>query len=288
MSRFFDDLEQQLHEAAQREIASAEGASPPQSWWRRPRALALLAVGAAGLATPAIARVTGIWNPGVRPGPPARTVTAGTPSSGLTCTDNSGPQAAVITNASPSTLLTNILGVLRRPYSSEDQFPALRLPQGLAALNGAAVNPHAIRFLGTAGRKSYFAVPIAGSAHVPAHCRQGLTARQRHNAEASQPPPITQPRICLLSSTGSGGCGGSPGELRERGAQIGIGTAANETIVAGLVPDGVTAVTITYGRSHRTFAIHNNFLSYVVAVGASRAPNAVVWHFADGSARRVP
>jgi len=286
MSRFFDDLELQLQQAARREIERRARASAPKRRWRRPRVLALLAVGAAGLATPAIARLTGVWDPGVGPGRPARTVATGTDSSGRTCTGNRGPQAPVITSAPPSAQLTSIFGVLREPYTSRDQLPI----RHLAALNGATVNPQAIRFLGSASGKTFFAVPITGRVQPPlsTRCLTGLDARRRRDAEASQPRPNNQPRICLLASNGSGGCGGTPNELRQRGAAIDIGTLAIQTIVAGLVPDGVTSVTITYASSRRTFAVHNNFLSYVVDVGPGRAPDAIVWHLANGTLKQVP
>lgn len=287
MSRFFDDFETQLRDAAQREVAG-RAASKPRSWWQRPRAWALLAVGVAGLATPALARVTGLWNPGVSPGPPARTVTAAPGFSelaGFSCTSHRRSSPTSITNVSPSARLTSILGVLRTPYTNEDRLPGLFKRHGRSL---AGVNPKAIRFVGTTDGTRYFVVANQGMREppIPARCLKGLTTAERRRVLAAQ-PRTGQPQICLLSSTGSGACGAGPDDLLRRGTALSSGDSANHSRVAALVPDGVTAVTITYGRSRRTFVVHNNFYAYSVAVAAERRPNRVVWHLANGSTREV-
>jgi hypothetical protein len=126
--------------------------------------------------------------------------------------------------------------------------------------------------------KRYFVVPNLGTREppIPTRCLKGLTRAQRRRVLASQPRPTGAPQICLLSANGSGGCGGRPGELRRRGTTLSSGTADRQSEVVSLVPDGVTAVTISYAQAQRTFAVHNNFYSYTVAASADQRPRRIV------------
>lgn len=281
MSHFFDELESQLQAAAKQ--AAASGA-PARPWWRRRRNAALIAVVVAGAATPALAKVTGIWNPGVSPQPPEQTVTAGV-GGGFSCSVPGGPLGPSITDAPPSSKLTAILAVLRRPRKPSDRFAGVSR-SGLAV---RAVNLRAIRYLGSAGGERFFAVPNLGPRprpRLPARCLKRLPAAERRRAEESRRRSPTVPTVCLVSAHSTLGCP-SAHTIQTMGAWGIVAGSGQRSEVVGLVPDGVDAVTVRYGNSARTFGVNDNFFAYAVAVEADRFPDAIVWHRADGSAREV-
>lgn len=287
MSGFFDDLERQLHDAARREIDHREGHRAPRRRWRRPRALALLAVGVVGVATPALADVfgvrpiTSIWDPGV---PPATRAARGVTGPGCAL-PSPASQIAQISTAPASPQLTSILGVLRRPSNAQDIVPVRSIQRRLAQLT--EFNPTAIRYVGSAAGQRYFVVPNLGTRARPAlppRCLARLTPLQRR-AYLRAAPAAGQAQICLISATVSG-CGTTPANLGAHGAELSVKHGAT-TDVVGLVPDGVTALTITYGRSKRTFPVDSNFFSYTITVNPGQAPTATIWHLADGAIRRV-
>jgi hypothetical protein len=285
MSPFFDDLETQLQHAARRELADLAPPGTSPAWWRRPRALALFAVGAAGLATPAIARVSGIWAPDASPRPHARTT-----ATGLSCIQPGQPPTAPgsVTTAPASPELTRILSVLRRPATGQDRIPVHGLPVTLMSVVG--VNPAAIRFVGSAGGHRFFVVPNLGPRPRPAlpeHCLERMTPAERH-AYTAAPRTTGQPQLCVVEATGGGGCGATASDVRSRGVQLSLALGNGDSTVVGLVPDGVTAVTLSYGSSQRTFAVHDNFFSYVIALAPGQSPTSTVWHLTDGATRQIP
>jgi hypothetical protein len=284
MSPFFDGLETQLHQAAKREIVARRPLRFSRAWWRRPRVLALLAVGAAVLATPAIAKVTGVWAPSASPLPHPQTATTG---SGCTQPETPPAAPAPLTTAPVSRQLTSILGVLRRPYASQDRIQGHGLPTTLISVAG--INPSAIRFVGSAAGHRFFIVPNLGARPrpaLPARCLERMTPAQRR-AYTDRPHSTGQPQICLASATASG-CGATASDLLSRGTELSLAIGNNETSVVGVVPDGVAAITLAYGSSQRTFSVHNNFFSYTIAVKPGQNPTSTVWDLSNGSTRQIP
>ncbi len=261
MSPFFEDLEAQLRAAAERQTATRR-----HPWWRRRRNLGLAAVAAVGLATPAVARVSGLWDPGVKPPPPALTVISS--GSSMTCHALPAPAARRVP-FDPA--LVRLLGVLRRPPGPEDVVPvAHRLP-----LMGDTLVPDSVRFLGAVGEHRYFALEVL--ARLPRGCP---TRRTR-----------VKTMLCVyavaVADGGGGGCGEDAESLR-RGGPPGLSASnrAGRAEFVSLVPDGVEAVSVRYGSSTRTFQVRSNFYGYEIAADPTQGPDEVTWHLRDGRERR--
>lgn len=258
MSPFFEELEAQLRAAAERQAVSRR-----RSWWRRRRNVGLAAVAAVGLGTPALARVTGAWDPGVPPPPPAGTATVSS-SPETTCRELPAP---AVRRVALDPALVRLLGVLRRPQGPEDMFPAAdRLRQ-----TGETVVPESIRLLGKVGEHHYFALEIL--------------ALQRGGCPTPQTP--VEAMLCVRDDTGSGSCGEDAESLRRGGPpnQSGLNRAGNGEFVS-LVPDGVEAVSVRYGSSTRTLPVRNNFYGYEIVADPTQGPDEVIWHLRDGRERR--
>ena len=203
---------------------------------------------------------------------------------GFSCRGPGGLLGPSITDTPPSSKLTAILAVLRRPRTPSDRL--VGLPRSGLAVR--AVNPRAIRYLGAAGGERYFAVPNLGPRpRLPVRCLKRLPAAERRRAEQSRRRSPIVPSVCLVGAHGTLGCP-SAHTIRTTGAWGSTGRSAQRSEVVGLVPDGVNAVTVRYGNSARTFSVNDNFLAYAVAVEADRFPDAIVGQLADGSTRRVP
>ncbi len=258
MSRFFDELERQLHAAASQQAAR------PARWWRRRRGIVIVAVLALGVATPALSRVSGVWDPAVKRPPPARTVTAAA-SSVHSCHDtfvsSPAPKGAHIDGS-----LVAQLAVLRRPQRASDVSPRFVAP-------GQAVVAGSVRHLGAIGGRDYYLAGVVANAL----------------RRCGKPAPTSRPtNLCLMQRGGSGGCGIGPGDLRTRGLFGSSGRDDRRSTVAGVVPDGVSRVTVRYGTSERSFPVVDNFYGYDVALPAERFPDAITWTMRDGSRREVP
>ncbi len=259
MSSFFDELEAQLRAAAERQTATRR-----PSWWRRRRNLGLAAVAAVGLATPAVARVSGLWDPGV---PPSPSVTSTTPaissSPSPTCHELPAPAARRV-GFDPA--LLRLLGVLRRPPGPKDVFPV----PGRFRVSHQTLVPDSVRFLGTVGEHRYFVLVVLS--------RDG-------GSGCPIPRTPVKAMMCVLNDNGSGGCGESPESLRRGGLQSGSNHGGNAEFVS-LVPDGVEAVSVRYGSSTRTFRVRNNFYGYEIAADPTQSPDEVTWHLHDGREQR--
>jgi len=297
MSDFFDELERRLRDAAAERGAAAGPAdetpaaaelrrAPRRSWPRRHRGLLIAAAAAlAGLAVPAVAAVTDLWRPDVKPPPRMATVTA---SSGhghghaVSCSGMSSSRIDVGPPVGPE--FTSVLGVLARPRTSADDFPR----RYLRAPGFVGVDVQGIRYLGTApDGVRYFAVPVRGVGFhpLPARCLRKLTPRLRRRFQLQLPPPA--PTVCVYGG-GGGGCS-SVADIRAHGTFGSSGTMDTRSTVAGVVPNGVRAVRVTYGRSTRTFPVHDNFFSFQVALGTVRAMDTdrVEWLMENGGVRDV-
>ena len=258
MSPFFDDLEQQLHAAA------AQQATRQPAWWRRRRNLAILAVLTVGIATPAVSRVSGVWDPHVAPAPPAPTVTAAAAAPVRAC--HIPPSDRVVPNGSRIDAgLVAQLAVLRRPQRPSDVAKKLG--------GGQAVILSSVRYVGNVGgRRYYLAGVVASALH---RCGEPL---QRTRST----------QLCLMERGGSGGCGLRPSDLREHGMVGSSGLSDRRSAVAGVVPDGVIRVTVRYGTSVRSFPVRENFYGYEVAVPVEHSPDVITWTMRDGSHRDLP
>lgn len=261
MSPFFEDLEDQLRAAAERQAATRG-----PSWWRRRRNLGLAAVAAVGLATPAVARVSGLWDPGVPPSPSVGTPTTPAISSSPSPTCHALPApAARRVGFDPA--LVRLLGVLRRPPGPKDVFPV----PGRFRMSHRTLVPDSVRFLGTVGEHRYFALEI-------------LSRDGGRGCPTPRTPVMAM--LCVVTDNSSGACGASPESLRRRGlGQSGSNHAGNAEFV-GLVPDGVEAVTVRYGSSTRTLRVRSNFYGYEIAADPTQGPDEVTWHLHGGRERR--
>jgi hypothetical protein len=259
MSPFFDDLERQLHAAA-----AQQAAKPPARWWRRRRNLAIVAILTAGIATPALSRVTGVWDPHVAAAPPAPTVTVSS-SATRSCHDAAGAEA-VRKGARLDPRLVAQLAVLRRPQRASDA--ARKLGGGYYT-----VLPGTERYVGSIGDRRFYLAGVV----------------ERSLRRCGERPRGARPtQLCLMQRGGSGGCGLRPVDLRAQGMLVTSGLSARRSTVAAVVPDDVIRVTARYGASVRSFRVRDNFFGYEVAVPADRFPDLITWTMRDGSRRELP
>jgi hypothetical protein len=272
---YFDGLEQQLRGAAE---ARAQAVARPARWWRRRRNLAILGVLALGVATPAVSRVTGVWHPDVAQPPPLGVATvSATPPGSTSGSCATAPQTQTPAQArarariDPQVLAQ--LAVLRRPQRPTD------LPAHGPLLEshpfGQTLVSRTVRYVGSVAQQRYYLAVVVGP-----QPRAGCSLR--HAPRKAQ--------LCVMIQGASGGCGIGPIGLRRYGidGSSGRGRQARSSVVYEIVPDAVTAVTIRYGPSTRSFAVHDNFYGYVVALPPTRRPDAVTWTLRDGRRYRVP
>jgi hypothetical protein len=256
MSPFFDELEEQLRSAAHQRHR--------RPWWRRPRNLGLAAVAAVGIATPAVARVTGVWDPGLPPQPRAHTATVSS-SGSVTCRQVPPPSRA---DAAVDPRLRRLLGVLRTPQTPADRFPEpSRFRYGDQTLL-----PSTVRKLGSVGETRYYVGFL-------------LTRQERAGCPTLHTP--VHAILCLLTDNGSGGCGGTPNNLLQHGLDVSSLNRSGRSQVVALVPDDVTAITVRYRSSTRTFPARRNFVGYEIAADPSQSPDAIVWHLHDRTTRTL-
>lgn len=278
MSRYFDELERQLREQTTKRYSTGSGGGPASAQPRRSgratfvlrhrRLLVGAAAALAGLAVPALGAVNDLWHPDVKPAPAMRTVNG----TGFACRQASGHGA----DAEPRVgrAFTSVLDVLARPRTTAD-VPERRYLQTPFARD---IDTQGIRYLGTApdGRR-YYVLPAGGSGapQPPADCRRRY-ARQ----------PRRELTVCVVGG-GAGSCG-SLADVRLHGSWGADGAGSHST-VAGVVPNGVRAIRVTYGRSTRAFAVEDNFFAFRVDLEAPQAahPDRLVWELDDGSVRDV-
>ncbi len=282
MSGFFDELERRLRAGTTDQYAGSKDArrSPARATFaRRHRRLLLAAVvSLVGLSVPALAAVSDLWQPDVRPGPSMHSVTVRGTSFGC----NSTSSRSFDTGPPIGPEFTSVLAVLARPRSARDALDRRYLRAPFAR----GIDAKSIRYLGTApGGSRYYVVPAAGSGEAPPpkECLQRLPPKLR---KAYEQPARQEPTICLVGG-GTGACG-SLADVRRRGSWGASGIGGRST-VAGVVPNGVQAIQVTYGRSTRTFPVSDNFFAFRVALEVPQAVQVdrMVWKLDDGSTRDV-
>jgi hypothetical protein len=209
----------------------------------------------------------------------------------------------------PSRALTSILGVLRRPATPVDALPDDLLSHGVPA--GIYVN--SIRRALDENGVALYIVPTAGLAFrtVPVRCAakehaalvheaRGLARRQVRADLAMQRSYLIWQQylarhpgaVCVATVSfqrvgrtlggGSVECGATAAQI-EQGTQVGGETSAHETVLSGIVPDGVAMVTLEFRRppgAARARVLNNG---YVVELPRTSAePSQILWLSAAG------
>jgi hypothetical protein len=320
MSNFFDELEAQLHAAARARVAGQHAGRPSRLRWLRKGAGAvpILAAMALAVAITVVALTTLGHGHAAGPqgalGPPGplqkqelRYIADAAKAVRRTAVcRNRGPAVPAISHGSPSQMLLSTLGVLRQPATTADRLP--RSLQSGADTRGIYVNY--IRLARVKNGISYYVVPAAASfarLTLPESCYAALVAALR--AELPRvPAPLRAPTlslqaqliarqrelaqqqaagvICLefSSASGSGGsCGATPAQIAQTGMISTIGR------ISGVVPDGVTTVTIRYpasnGRAAQTVTtdvVSNVFATSIVRSTDRNLSPTIIWRSAQG------
>jgi hypothetical protein len=203
----------------------------------------------------------------------------------------------------PGPALTSILGVLRRPPSAADSIPR-EFFQPLRGIYLAAIRR--ARYVDGVG---LYVVPTAnlfGWRPVPARCRSEEAAALQREARSSGALQVAaaldvQRRylnweqyearhpegICVaeLDPRGAVGeaCGWGVGEIEQGLAGLGGTDIPGPGLVHGIVPDGVTSVTLelTGGRAAVDARVVNNMYLARLPHGVNM-PARILWRAADG------
>jgi hypothetical protein len=173
-----------------------------------------------------------------------------------------------------------ILAVLRRP-----QTPADALPNPTQAMPVAGINPTAVRL----------ALSSSSGAHVYLIPAQDINFQPETSniPGCPHPPKMTpKPGVCVLTKS-HGGAGGScftAAQISEGTAPGGLsggGIAHGAQLVSGVVPDGVTRVTLIWSKRGRVKRVDvpvksNVYLRLVRDIRTLGRPT-VIFHDASGS-----
>ena len=290
MSRFFDELEERLRSSTAERHALARGrdAAPVprrRGWARRHRRLLVVApIALVGFAVPAVGAVTDLWRPHVKPAPPMRTVTERSEPQGDVVSCGNVPEPRLDVGPPVGAAFTSVLGVLARPRTPADAFDQ----RYLRSLGLRGVDVAGIRSVGLAADGTrVFVVPARGFGLQPwlARCLRGLHGHRR--GQLAHPKQWREPVVWVLLGGGRVSTM-TLAAIRAHGTYARGGTTRGRTTVTGLVPNGVRAVRVTYGRSTRSFPVRDNFFSFRVAVDVEQEPNRIEWLMEDGSVRDVP
>jgi hypothetical protein len=267
VSDFFSRLERQLVAAAERR---ARRRLIPRVRWTRRTALVLIPA-VVLVAVPAFAAVSGVFQSNKRlvnlnPKP---------------CVDKR-PLRPRMSNQPPPADLVSMLGVLRRPTRPSD-----RVNNSLALLPFVAgINRDSVR-VRRQSPKTTLVVYTAENIHAMPDVPNTPACRA-----VNGPTHPAQPGVCLVTRYGAGGGAGcytareiqngtSPGSLS------GGGLPDGSALVSGLVPDGVTSVSLTFSqRGHvrdvRLPVVENVYAGLVQYKHVGLRPR-VVWNGPTGS-----
>lgn len=262
MSPFFDELEHQLR-------AAGIARTTRRPWWRRRHPLALVAVAGLGLGTPAVARVSGIWDPGVEPRSSAITAVTVSASASTTCKPAPAPNYRLPAGARLDPEIVAHIAVLRRPQRAGDQRPTPARP---TRDGGPIVDRATSRYVGTVAGKRFYVVGARSSVHA---------------GGCGEQPATKLLDLCLLEARGGGGCGIPLKSFLEHGMWGSSGAGEHRSTVVGLVPDDVAEVTLRYGTSERSFTVQSNFYGFEIATSPEVQPSAVIWTLRDGTRRAI-
>jgi hypothetical protein len=257
---FFTTLGKELDRAAERQAGRR---LLPRLHWTRRSALVLIPAMVL-IAVPAFAAVTGVLRSSSR-----RPVNVNT-----LCATRSIPPPSRSTAPPPAGLL-RLLGVLRRPRTPGDRYPtALNLLSGVSG-----VNPNSVRIAQTSPDGTRVLVIPVGNINAPPNYSPDPRCARR-----IPPPPPATPGVCLVTRTptGAGRSCAAVKDFRSRGlpAEISI---RGRSEVAGLVPDGVTSVSLAWRHQHRLDipVVENTYIARVRRIGHQQM--RVLWHGAFGT-----
>jgi hypothetical protein len=224
-----------------------------------------------------------------------------------------GPQALPNIHGTPSRSLLSQLAILRRPATAADRVPASSL-QGIGGMYiGAA------RLALRTGGASYYLVPAKSDPRagqpgpaclaarraalhrllpgIPASMRAGALKLQADQiaAEQSMFSRPAQDMVCFVvvgHNYGSTSCGETAAQLRngQLPQASGSGSGSGQFTQAGIVPDGVATVAVTWatpGHHHVTMTALTHDNVYVMSAPPNGAVSAMTWRAADGRVVKV-
>jgi hypothetical protein len=198
------------------------------------------------------------------------------------CSSYPAPGTLAPAGAKVPTALASRYSIFRRPQRRADR---LRAGQISASLSASGLIMSGIRFVGRAayGGRIYVvpAEHLLAYRLAPLRC---IPASQRSLERELLPrlrSEYRHPALCVVvlnSNTGTcAAASGSPNALLYTAGTPGF----------GLVPNGVSAVTVTYETAPpRTVAVHRNFFS-IVALNQSAAPCGVQWLNPSGTVTKI-
>lgn len=190
----------------------------------------------------------------------------------------------------PPAGLTSILGVLRQPATPSDVLPK----GGRPTTDYSILWINYVRLLGTNGNSRYFLIPGVYNDPLPAACRSMLSAKERrqkalYDREQRQGSVSLEP----FDPAQGGNEGAIPltkQAIEHGNVFISPGPGASTTPAFGIVPDGVTTVTVSGqpGRPVSSNVTGNFFLTRVPVSLRGTAGNqtevfTVQWHAANGA-----
>jgi hypothetical protein len=225
---------------------------------------------------------------------------------------------ATISRGSPDPTLLAILGVLRGPAGPADKLPTRVVGRDHRVIPNGSL-PQAkqiyVRYIRRARWRygaGYYIVPAGNVdpvAPVPDRCAAEqqralqqelpqIPARLRAGRLALEPlylanwhyDQLPRPGVCLLALNSTGGgdesCGATVGDI-ESGHTLSTGGPTGVGVVYGLVPDGVSTVTVYY-RGRRPITVHAIGNVFIVPDPGQRFPNdgfpaRMVWRSAAGA-----
>jgi hypothetical protein len=188
----------------------------------------------------------------------------------------------------PPEALTSILGVLRGSVTPADKLPAEALT-GIAPDEYSALWLGSARLLDAVGDKRYFLIPgVYDPPPMPEACVKRESPHERRRAKGLQLEP-RGPVVALeaYSPEESGGIPYTASAIQAGTANDAAFGRPGPTIAFyGLVPDGVTSVTVTAGGAPPTTVLvaNNFFLTQIPALHVNE-PYTITqqWYAADGT-----
>jgi hypothetical protein len=215
----------------------------------------------------------------------------------------------------PSTALTSILGVLRRPATPADQLPEIFAHGGAfppGSIREIYIND--VRLARTLAGTSFYIIPAGNVTgfrplpnrcthlevialqtelqHAPATKRARLLDLQRTYLAWEQYQARHPEGICFAatarSGSGSLGCGNTIADIEQGRAGLGGATTGTaNTLFHGVVPDGVATVTLRYPPSAdaaQAVTITSKVINNLFVVSTpGEFPQTITWRAANGS-----
>jgi hypothetical protein len=252
MTSFFDQLDKQLREIANRKPGPAARSRRAPRHTRKLSVILLAVLAVSGTALAA----TGLWRP-----------ILGEP--------RFGPPPTITSSAPPRSQL-ELLGVLRRPQTRADRGAATLEELQYLSRTASGVRTGYIRLLSDH-------TGLGAAVLVPA-------ARYSLSADEAPPSVVTSaPRknaLCLVVGDRDGQ-GSAKGCFTTDDVRDGAATLSLGRYLFGLVPDGVRTVTVTFGdKRTATSPASSNLFEIPMPAGA--LPQYMTWTTTTGASQRFP